>query len=226
MFDSVQLGRPVPYATVLLLTGDLAPMGLSAEVVLESRSGFYTAIVACDGRRFELVLSQDDRVHELCRVPDYEREPVSAHFIPCCWYQHLDERPEAEHVEMAHAWGSNRQQECLSRPAAVHPDPKGDYLIAAAVAQGVFHKVSTEFVEACYERPELVDEVSFGEEAADVRHAMERKQLRLNGLAMSAFTRLRKVVGELCPCGSPLLPYPQGRCPPYRSAACAAEGER
>lgn len=43
----------MPYNAVLPLTGDLAAMGLSAQMVLESRHGFHTAVAACGGRRFE-----------------------------------------------------------------------------------------------------------------------------------------------------------------------------
>ncbi|MGR4853915.1 hypothetical protein [Streptomyces sp. LARHCF252] len=73
MFDSALLGGPAPYTTVLLLTGNLAAMGLSAEMRMESRNGFHAAVVACGGRRFELVLSQDDYITELCLIPGCER---------------------------------------------------------------------------------------------------------------------------------------------------------
>ncbi|MEU6053178.1 hypothetical protein ABZ829_22440 [Streptomyces xanthochromogenes] len=141
MFDFAPLGGPVPYSTVLLFLGLLVPASRSTELELESRNGFHSLIVACGGRRFEMVLSQDDYATELCRVPGCELSPVAAHSIPYCAHRHLAERSEDELAEMATAWGSAQHEEFSARnPAAVPLGKEGDQLIAAAVAQCAFFR--------------------------------------------------------------------------------------
>lgn len=115
MFVFTPLGGPVPYSAVLLLLGLLAPTSRSTELELESRNGFHSLIVACSGRRFEMVLSQDDYVTERCRVPGCELRPVSAHSIPYCALRHLAARSEDELVEMATGWGTPSVRSSASR---------------------------------------------------------------------------------------------------------------
>ncbi|MEU6244004.1 hypothetical protein [Streptomyces sp. NPDC047024] len=224
MFNSALLGGPVPYNAVLLLTGGLAAMGLSAEMVMESRHGFHTAVVACGGRRFEVVLSQDDRVTELCLAPGCDRYPVAEVLIPYCEHRHLAERSETELAKMAWAWGNDRRQEFESTPAAVHPGDKGNALIAAAVTQGAFSKVAAELVDGCYGDPDLIDEIHLDDvEATAVRHAIDNEYLRLRERARSAAAHIRKLAGGLCICGAPLRLAPEANVPArYCSTQCAS----
>ncbi|MFE7931312.1 hypothetical protein ACFU6S_21770 [Streptomyces sp. NPDC057456] len=82
MFDSALLGGPVPHKSILRLTGYLAAAGLSAQMMVESRDGFNDMVVACGGRRFRVLLFQDDWVAELCLIPRCDRYPVAEALIP------------------------------------------------------------------------------------------------------------------------------------------------
>ncbi|MFH8939512.1 hypothetical protein [Streptomyces griseosporeus] len=224
MFDSALLGGPVPYTTVLRLTGGLAAKGLSAEMTVESRQGCYSMVVACGGRRFQLALTQDDWIAELCLVPGCEHRPVAAALIPYCEHQHLVERSGTELAKMAWLWGDDRHQEFDGDPAAAHTGNQGDALIVAAVAQGAFPQVAAKLVESCYENPDLIEEIYFDEaEATAVRHAMDNEHLRLKETARKAAARIRKLVGGLCVCGRPLHLSPEASVPArYCSAECAS----
>ncbi|WP_331736670.1 hypothetical protein OG426_55135 (plasmid) [Streptomyces canus] len=224
MFDSALLGGPVPYTTVLLLTGELASMGLSAEMTMESRAGFHALVVACVGRRFQLLLTQDDWVTELCLIPGCEHRPVAAALIPYCRDQHLAERSETELAKMAWAWGHDRRQEFERTPAAAHAGDQGDALIAAAVAQGAFSTVAAELVDGSYGDRDLIDETYLNDaEATAVQHAIDNEQLRLHKRAKSAAAHIRKLVGGLCICGAALHLAPEANVPArYCSAQCAS----
>ncbi|GAA5083224.1 MULTISPECIES: hypothetical protein [Actinomycetes] len=222
MFDSALLGGPVPHNSILQLTGYLAATGLSAEMTMESRDGFHTVVVAGGGRRFELVLSQDDWVAELCLTPGCERYPVAANLIPFCEDRHLTERSGSELAEMARMWGSDRLQEFERTPAAAHSGDQGDALIAAAVVQGAFSKVAAELVEGSFPDPDLIDDI-FPGEATAVRHAMDNEHLLLKERARSAAVRIRKLAGGLCVCGTRLFLAPEADVPArYCSARCAS----
>ncbi|MGW1012952.1 hypothetical protein ACWD4X_23320, partial [Streptomyces termitum] len=189
----------------MLLLGLLAPASRSTELELESRNGFHSLIVACCGRRFEMVLTQDNYATERCRVPGCDSGPVSAHSIPYCVHRHLAERPEDELVEMARAWGhSQREEFSAGDPAAVPPGKEGDRLIAAAVAQGAFFPVKTALIEAAYDEPEMVDVVYCGEQAVHVNYAMDTENFRLERVARAAHRRIQKLAGGRCACGAAL----------------------
>ncbi|MFE1271285.1 hypothetical protein [Streptomyces sp. NPDC058758] len=228
MFDFTPLGGPVPYSAVLLLLGLLAPASRSTELELESRNGFHSLIVGCGGRRFEMVLSQDDYVTERCLIPGCESGPVSAHSIPYCAHRHLPERPEDELVEMARAWGGAQREEFSARnPAAVPLGEEGDQLIAAAVAQCAFFPVKTALIEAAYEEPEMVDVVYFGEQAMKVQHAMDTEHFRLERVAQAAHRRIQRIAGGRCACGATLQNGAGPKVPPqFCSAMCAAAAGR
>ncbi|GHG30402.1 hypothetical protein ACFFSH_27290 [Streptomyces filamentosus] len=226
MFDFTPLGEPVPYSTVMLLLGLLAPASRSTELELESRNGFHSLIVACCGRRFEMVLTQDDYATERCRVPGCDSGPVSAHSIPYCVHRHLAERPEDELVEMARAWGhSQREEFSAGDPAAVALGKEGDRLIAAAVAQGACFPVKTALIEAAYDEPEMVDVVYCGEQAVHVHYAMDTENFRLERVARAAHRRIQKLASGRCACGAALQIGTGPKVPPqFCSAACAAAG--
>ncbi|MDN3262879.1 hypothetical protein QWJ26_24345 [Streptomyces sp. CSDS2] len=224
MFDSVLLAGPVPYTAVLLLTGELAAMTLSAEMTMESRDGFHEVVVACGGRRFQLALTQDDWVVELCLVPGCRSYPVATAVIPYCENQHLAERSGAELAKMAWAWGYHRRQEFENTPAAAHTGDQGNALVTAAVAQGAFSKVAAELADGCYGDPDLVNEIYLNDsEAMAVRHAIEREHLLLRERARSAAAHIRKLVGGLCVCGATLHLAPWADVPArYCSSSCAS----
>jgi hypothetical protein len=224
MFDSALLGGPVPYTSVLLLTGDLAASGLSAEMTMESRDGFNAVVVACGGRRFQLLLSQDDWVAELCLAPGCQHLPVAEALIPYCERQHLAQRSATELAKMAWAWGNDRRQEFESTPAAAQSGDQGDALIAAAVAQGAFSTVAAELVEGSYGDPGLIDEIYLNEaEATAVRHAIDNEHLRLRERARSAAAHIRKLAGGICVCGATPHLAPEADVPArYCSAQCAS----
>ncbi|MGA5873953.1 hypothetical protein [Streptomyces cinereoruber] len=228
MFDFAPLGGPVPYSAVLLLLGLLTPASRSTELELESRNGFHSLIVACCGRRFEMVLSQDDYVTERCLIPGCESGPVSAHSTPYCAHQHLPERPEDELVEIARAWGGAQREEfSAGDPAAVPLGKEGDQLIATAVAQCAFFPVRTALIEAAYEEPEMVDVVYFGEQAVKVQYAMDTEHFRLERVAQAAHRRIQRIAGGRCVCGATLQNGAGPKVPPqFYSAACAAAAGR
>ncbi|MFI8515961.1 hypothetical protein ACIGHB_33060 [Streptomyces sp. NPDC085460] len=228
MFDFAPLGGPVPYSAVMLLLGLLAPASRSTELELESRNGFHSLIVACDGRRFEMVLSQDDYVTERCRVPGCELSPVSVHSIPYCAPRHLAERSEDELVEMATAWGNAQHEEFSARnPAAVPLGEEGDQLIAAAEAQCAFFPVQAALIASAYERPDMVDVVYFGEQAVQVQNAMDTEYFRLMRVSEAARRRIQKLAGGRCACGATLQNGAGPKVPPqFCSAACAAAAGR
>ncbi|MFC9736107.1 hypothetical protein ACFWGM_37725 [Streptomyces roseolus] len=209
----------------MLLLGLLAPASRSTELELESRNGFHSLIVACCGRRFEMVLTQDDYATERCRVPGCDSGPVSAHSIPYCVHRHLAERPEDELVEMARAWGhSQREEFSAGDPAAVPPGKEGDRLIAAAVAQGAFFPVKTALIEAAYDELEMVDVVYCGEQACELRDGHRELPAGTGGPSgppPHPEARWR----TLClRCGAPDRHGPKP--PQFCSAACAAAGRQ
>ncbi|MET9954480.1 hypothetical protein ABZ135_23455 [Streptomyces sp. NPDC006339] len=228
MFDFAPLGGPVPYSAVLVLLGLLAPASRSTELELESRNGFHSLIVACGGRRFEMVLSQDDYVTERCRVPGCELGPVSAHSIPYCAHRHLAERSGDELVEMAAAWGNAQHEEFSAQsPAAVPLGEEGDHLIAAAVAQCALFPVQAALITSAYEQPDMVDVVYFGEQAMAVQHAMDTEYFRLMRVSEAARLRIQKLAGGRCACGAALQIGAGPKVPPqFCSAACAAAAGR
>ncbi|MFQ6146747.1 hypothetical protein ACLMNJ_27340 [Streptomyces seoulensis] len=201
-FDSALLGGPGPHTSVLLLTGYLAATGLPAELAVESHDGFVEMVVACGGRRFQLVRSQDDWIAELGVIPGCDRFPVAEALIPYCEHRHLVERPETELAKMAWAWGNDRRQKFESTPAAANVGDQGDALIAAAAVPGAFSKVAARLIEDCFGDPDLTDDI-FPGEATAIRHAMDNEHLLLKQRAWAA-AHIRKLAGGLCTCGEPL----------------------
>ncbi|MFI0226406.1 hypothetical protein [Streptomyces lydicus] len=92
---------------------------------------------------------------------------------------------EKELAAMAGEWGFALHEE-LGRDAAhrLGGSPEADLLIKAAVARGAFELVSTSLLHACFEDPELIDEIFWDEdEALEMRHALERERIRLQRVA-------------------------------------------
>ncbi|MGW7197339.1 hypothetical protein [Streptomyces chryseus] len=222
MFRSEVLGGPMPYGTVLALAGELSGVNLGAPLGLESHSPLETAIVSCQGRRFELMISQDG-VYELCRTTGCLRHPVSTWAIPWC-SDHLTRCSADVLFEMAREWGYGCHEAHNRQPDGASGSVEGDSLIRAAVATGAFTEVSKALVEACFEDPDLIDDVYWDAEVAmAVRHGMDREKLRLTKVASAEAARLRKVAdGSCAACGQSLARHPQGWSvpPQFCSAEC------
>ncbi|MFF4442422.1 hypothetical protein [Streptomyces sp. NPDC001621] len=223
MFDSVLLGGPVPHSVVLLLAGELAAEGVSVAMRMESRDAVRTVVVACGNRRFQLVLSQDNLIYELCLAPGCGHLPVEASLIPCCEIAHLGARSEKELAEMAWRWGARRREQART-PASADTGDKGDTLIAAAVAQGAFSAVIEQLLEGCFGDPDLIDEVCLTAEGAmEVRHAIDHERLLLTDRARAAAAQIRVLAGGRCGCGRRLFLAPEANVPArYCSARCAS----
>ncbi|MFC9130164.1 hypothetical protein ACFT4A_25350 [Streptomyces sp. NPDC057099] len=193
-------------------------------MTVESCDSFRAVVVACGDRRFELLLSQDNWVAELCRVPGCGHLPVADALIPYCGRRHLAERSGKELAEMAWAWGNDRRQEFESTPAAAHVGNQGYALIAAAVSQGAFSRVAAQLVEGCYGEPNLIDDIYLNEaEPMAVRHAIDNEHLLLKTRARSAAAHIQKLAGGLCVCGATLFPAPEANVPArYCSTQCAS----
>ncbi|MGC9478801.1 hypothetical protein ACP4I1_32260 [Streptomyces sp. WG4] len=222
MFDSTLLGGPVPHSAVLMLAGELAGEGLTAAVRMESRDAVRTVVLVCGSRRFQLVLSQDNLVYELCLIPGCGHQPVAASLIPYCADTHLTARPGKELAQMAWRWG-NWRRELARTPGAADAGDEGDALIAAAVAQGAFSAVIGQLLDGCYGDPDLIDEVCFtSEDAVALRHAIDHERLLLTNRARAAATRIRVLAGGQCDCGRRLILAPETNVPArYCSARCA-----
>ncbi len=223
MFNSALIGGPVPYGTVLALAGALSGVDLDVELQLESHSSLESATVSCGGRRFSLILSQD-LLYELCRTPGCCRHPVDEYAIPQC-ADHLVECSAQSLFEMAREWGFTRHQAHDGTPGGAGVSVEGELLVRAAVARGTFPKVSTALIEACFEDPNLIDEVYSDEaDAMAVRHGMDRELLRLTRVAEAEAAQIRKAAGGSCEaCGKGLSrPWGDWVVPPqFCSANCA-----
>ncbi|MEU8765031.1 hypothetical protein [Streptomyces sp. NPDC048659] len=206
MYDSAFLGGPVPNTAVLTLGDMVSALGLSAALTLESRRGFFTANVACEGHRFQLSLDDDNAVVELCRHPACGNRPVAADYIPYCAPGHLAERAPDELTEMAFDWGAYRRTDPVRDAEDITPGHEGVLLVRTAVAQGAFASVADELVTGCFEFPDMVDQLYSGEKAQAVRDAMQREHRRLTEVAELAAAKIRKEAGGLCVCGAALLP--------------------
>lgn len=222
MFRSQVLGGPVPYGTVLALAGALSDVDLGATLRLESYSPLETATVSCEGRRFELMISQDG-VYELCRTTGCHHHPVNEWAIPWC-SDHLAGCSADALFQMACEWGHSCHETHDPKPDGASGGIEGDLLIRAAVAKGAFTEVSKALVEACFQDPDLIDDVYWDAEVAmAVRHGMDREQLRLTKVANAEAARIRKAVGDSCAvCSRTLSLNPRGLAipPQFCSAEC------
>lgn len=140
--------------------------------------------------------------------------------------RHLAESDAAELVDQARCWGYARFED-LDRddPVSFKPGPEADLLVKAAVATGAAEQVIQAFVHACFEDPDLIDEVYDGEVALAMRHALAREELRLHRAAAKETHRIRQEARVCAGCGGDFpfayveVPFPARFC----SRACAPE---
>ncbi|MFF3625443.1 hypothetical protein [Streptomyces sp. NPDC002467] len=225
MFDSELMGGPVPYGTVLALAGALSQSAMDAELLVESHSRLEGAVVRCEGRRFNLVLTQE-MVYELCRTPRCHHHPVEEFDIPFCT-AHLAERSTEELVRMARAWGYAQHETHSNDPGNATTGLEGTLLVRAAVARAAVSETLDVMVEACFQDPNLIDDVYWDADVAmAVRHGMDRERLRLEKEAKAEAARLRKAAGDSCTtCGRTLSRHwPGWNVPPqFCSTTCAPD---
>ncbi|MDT0310252.1 hypothetical protein RM780_25340 [Streptomyces sp. DSM 44917] len=221
VFASQLLGEPVPFGTVLALAGALSEEGPQARLVLESVRSGHAAVVACGARRFQLVLSQD-MANELCRTPRCGSQMVNWAIVYCS--SHLAACRSEDLVAMAQTWGYALYEEAGQTPERGEGSHEADLLVQAAVPRGAFREVSTAFLHACFEDPQVLDEEFWDpDRALAVRHAMAREELRLLRVAERAARRIRQAAGACEGCGADLPPTAAVlHLPPqFCSRACA-----
>ncbi|MFI1621840.1 hypothetical protein ACH4VT_33510 [Streptomyces lydicus] len=219
VFESALLRAAVPFGTVLELAGALAREGTDAQLRLESLTPLESATIIAGERRFELILNQE-LVYELCRQLGCPHQPVNPIIIRC--REHLADCDEKELAAMAGEWGVALHEE-LGRdaPHRLGGSPEADLLIEAAVARGAFETVSTSFLHACFEDPELIEEIFWDEdEALDMRHALERERIRLQRVAREEAHRASKKAGFCVVCGTQLVGAGLHIPPQYCSRDC------
>jgi hypothetical protein len=223
VFESALLKAAIPYGTVLELAGALAQEGTDAQLSLESLSPLENAVVVCGERRLELILSQD-RVHELCQSTGCRYHSANPVIVRCS--EHLADCDADALAVMAAEWGYARSDKLGGdNPSLLGGSPEADLLVRAAVAHGAFEAVSTSLLNACFEDPETLEEISFLDETrgVDMRHAVDRERIRLRRVAEAEARRIRKAAGACAACGNALLHLPPELCVPprYCSKDCA-----
>lgn len=203
-FSSELLGVDVPHGTVLELAGLLALPGLATEVRVESTDPEHQVVVAAEGRRFELCLTQE-RVDECCRQPNCPRSPSGQDIIWCA--EHVHERELPELVEMARRVGYTTKDEAGYDPDRCGGGVGADLLVKAAVARAGSSAVIEALIDAGFDDPDLADEWSSdrGLEMR-IRHAIDRERLRLDGVAQAEARRIGKAAGACPTCGDTFRP--------------------
>ncbi|WP_405754105.1 hypothetical protein [Streptomyces sp. NBC_00073] len=199
VFESALLGGAVPYVSVLALAGALSAYGPRAEVRVESLEPLWRAVVASGRRRFRIGILCGS-VDELCRAPGCPEMPVMNGIIEYC-EGHLATCNAHVLVGMARHVGidvSTDGGDDLERRGG---SPEAEILILAASARGAFAEVRDAFVHSAFMNPSDIDELYMGETAAiDMRHAIEREEMRLLGLARAEYQRIRKAAGTCRAC--------------------------
>ncbi|MFJ5551198.1 hypothetical protein [Streptomyces sp. NPDC093225] len=222
MFNSELMGGPVPYGTVLALAGALSQTEMDTALLVESHRRLESAVVSCDGRRFDLILTQE-MIYELCRTPQCRHHPVEELDIPFCT-DHLAERSAHELVRMASNWGHTRMEAGSNNPGNASTGPEGDQLVRAAVARATVARVLDRMLEACFGDLNLIDDMYWDADVAmAVRHGMDRERLRLEKVANTEISRIRKAAGNCAACGRTLSRHSPGWMvpPQFCSTNCA-----
>ncbi|MFE9181696.1 hypothetical protein ACFYN5_36425 [Streptomyces sp. NPDC007126] len=223
VFESALLKAVVPYGTVLELAGMLAQEGTDALLSLESLSPLENAVVSCSRRRLELILSQD-RVYELCQSPGCPSQLTNPAIVRCS--EHLADCDANALAAMAAEWGYALHDDLdRDNPSLLRVGPEADLLIRAAVAHGAFDAVCTSLLDACFEAPEVLEEICYGDEArvVDMRYAIDRERIRLRHVAEAEWRRIRETADACRACGKTLFHFPLNLTvpPQYCSTDCA-----
>ncbi|HWU10539.1 MAG TPA: hypothetical protein VN520_29955 [Streptomyces sp.] len=222
MFDSVLLGGPVPCGTVLALAGALSSLELRGDLHVETYHRLESALVSCEGRRFQLILNQD-LLYELCRTPGCSHRPVNDWAIPYC-VDHLCERRPDELITMASEWGHAQYEEYNDSPGDAQAGKEGDLLVKAATGIGACTEVTAALLKGCFTDPQdIEDTYGVTEESIAIRHGLAYERLRLAGMADEERARIRLSVDASCTaCSGPLsVRNPRSVPPQYCSTTCA-----
>ncbi|MEU6093099.1 hypothetical protein ABZ865_41415 [Streptomyces sp. NPDC047085] len=189
MFESRLLGTLVPYGTVMELTGILTQAGPSALITLERLDPAEDIVVSCGERRFRLVITQD-MVVELCQTSQCSHSMMNWAITRCS--DHLGDCTPELLDAMAGEWGYATHDEAQGDISRYGSDLESALLIRAAVAQGAYAQVSRTLLHACFEDPDVIDEVCWSEtDATAMRESIERDRLRLEGVARRTVAALR-----------------------------------
>ncbi|MFF4105391.1 hypothetical protein [Streptomyces sp. NPDC001903] len=222
VFESEIIGGAIPYTSVLSLAGALSTYGPNDELRVEFLDPLDEAVVASRPRRF-LITMLTGQVDELCRKPSCHERPVLDRIIEYCEY-HLAQSSAQLLAAMAGNLGHVVRMDADDLLERRGGSPEADILIRAAITRGAFSLVRDAFVHAAYMDPSDIDDMFMEESAAmDMRHAIEREQLRLLAVARSEYQSIRNFAGACRTCGQDL----QWRLfdfqvpPEYCTAACA-----
>ncbi|WP_051806583.1 hypothetical protein [Streptomyces sp. NRRL F-2747] len=222
VFESDVVGGAIPYSCVLALAGALSEYGPNNELRVEYLDPLEEAVVASRRRRFRMRVLTGG-VEELCRKPGCHERPVLDSVVEYCEY-HLARSSAQALTSIAMTLGADLCSvvgDILERRGG---SPEADILIRAAVARGAFSPVRDAFVHALYMNPSDIDDMFMEESAAmNMRHAIEREELRLLAVARSEYRSIRNFAGACATCGQDLrwrlfdFQVP----PQYCTAACA-----
>ncbi|MFF0437530.1 hypothetical protein ACFYU9_35620 [Streptomyces sp. NPDC004327] len=222
VFESEIVGGAIPYTSVLALAGALSAYGPNDELRVEFLDPLDEAVVASRRRRF-LITMLTASVDELCRKPRCHERPVLNRVIEYCEY-HLARSSPQILTSMAGDLGSFVGVDAAGVLERRGGSPEADILIRAATAQGAFSQVRDAFLRAAYMDPSDIDDTFMEESAAmEMRHAIEREELRLLAVARSEYRSIRNFARACRMCGQDLrwrlfdLKLP----PEYCTAACA-----
>ncbi|MEU8516385.1 hypothetical protein AB0C76_33100 [Kitasatospora sp. NPDC048722] len=220
-FASRLLGVELPYSAVLTLAGLLAHEGIGVALGVESVHPGEVAVLVCGGRRFEVVLSQDHWVAELCREPGCGDGPAAGLTVTWC-SDHLTGRESDVLVSVARSWASDRQQEVDWDPERCGGAATADTLVKAAAACGCSRAVIDTLLLYGFPDPDALAEGTWDEEVPmRARHAIERERLRLSTVADAEVRRIRREM-KCARCGEELFPL-SAWAVSYRAEFCSAE---
>ncbi|MGW4807210.1 hypothetical protein [Kitasatospora sp. NPDC004272] len=220
-FFSKLLGVDVPHGTVLELAGQLAQLGLDTRCRVESSDPDHRVVVATEGRRFDLCLTQE-LLNECCRQLACLRRPFGDD-IPWC-DEHVRQRSLPELLQMADQLGYTTRQEADYEPERCGGGPGADLLVQAAVAYAGSGQVITNLISSGFDDPDSAAEWSSDDTLEmRLRYAIDRERLRLRKVAEAEAARIRRAT-DACPtCGAKPTPgpHPTNYPPQYCSLRCA-----
>ncbi|WP_420082834.1 hypothetical protein ACN6AT_37575 (plasmid) [Streptomyces sp. JL4002] len=222
VFESEIVGGAIPYCSVLALAGALSAYGPNHELRVEFLDPLDEAVVASRRRRFRITILTAS-VDELCRKPRCHDRPVLNGVVEYCEHHLARCSPEILR-DLASDLGSYVCMDAAGTLERRGGSPEADILIRAATARGAFSQVRDAFLHGAYMDPTDIDDTFMEQSAAmEMRHAIEREDVRLQEVARSEYRSIRNFAGTCRMCGQDLrwllfdLQVPAEYC----TAACA-----
>ncbi|MEV6027564.1 hypothetical protein [Streptomyces sp. NPDC052036] len=204
VFESSLIGTAIPYGSVL----QLARRGRSARLTVESVEPRHSTVLACDGRRFLLLISQE-AAWDLCKIPQCPHYSAHPAFTHCP--DHLAQCNVNSLLSMARDWGHDRHESHKCAPESAGGSTEADALIKASVYVGSCDRVSNALLSALFGDPDLFDEMCLDtSQRLAMQHACERERLRLDDVAHAEVKRLRQQHGACGRCGERLFGWNPG----------------